>query len=44
MTQPPSPMASPMPWDLVSTAYTAELVPMFEAYARDALASAPVAA
>jgi ubiquinone/menaquinone biosynthesis C-methylase UbiE len=34
---PPPPLATPMPWDLVSAAYTAEIVPMFELYARDAL-------
>jgi SAM-dependent methyltransferase len=42
MPQPPtapvkSPLASPEPWDLVSDAYTRELVPEFEQYARDAI-------
>jgi SAM-dependent methyltransferase len=32
-----------MPWDLVSAAYAAEVTPMFEDYARDALALAPIA-
>jgi SAM-dependent methyltransferase len=38
-----SPMATPLPWDLVSAAYNAEVVPRFEHYARDAmkLAAAP---
>ncbi len=30
-------MATPLPWDLVSSAYAEELVPVFEDYARDAL-------
>lgn len=33
----PSPMSTPMPWDLVSSAYSDEIVPMFERYASDAL-------
>jgi len=41
MTQ-PSPLATPMPWNLVAPAYTDELVPMFETWARDALAFAEV--
>ncbi len=38
-----SPLATPLPWDLVSSAYNEEVVPQFEHYARDALrlASAP---
>ncbi|MBA3541920.1 MAG: class I SAM-dependent methyltransferase [Deltaproteobacteria bacterium] len=32
-----SPLASPLPWDLVSTAYEAEVTPVFEGYARHAL-------
>ncbi|HEY5920697.1 MAG TPA: class I SAM-dependent methyltransferase [Kofleriaceae bacterium] len=32
-----SPLAVPMPWDLVSSAYAEEVVPMFEAFAREAL-------
>lgn len=40
---PQSPLATPLPWDLVSTAYEELVVPKFEAYARDALrlAAAP---
>jgi SAM-dependent methyltransferase len=39
----PSPLAAPLPWNLVATAYADEIVPKFEAYARDALrlAAAP---
>jgi SAM-dependent methyltransferase len=37
-------MATPMPWNLVAPAYTDEIVPLFEAYARDALALAAVPA
>ncbi|HSD88950.1 MAG TPA: methyltransferase domain-containing protein [Kofleriaceae bacterium] len=33
----PSPLAVPMPWNLVASAYTAELVPSFEEFAGDAL-------
>src|SRR5512146_2611813 len=43
MTQ-PSPLATPMPWNLVAPSYTDELVPMFETWARDALAVAEVTA
>ncbi|CAN5789880.1 methyltransferase domain-containing protein [soil metagenome] len=32
-----NPMATPLPWDLVSSAYAEEIVPVFEDYARDAL-------
>lgn len=32
-----NPLATALPWDLVSSAYAAEIVPVFEAYARDAL-------
>lgn len=42
MSAPPSPLASPMPWDMVSAAYAAEIVPMFERFARDALKFANV--
>lgn len=42
-TPPPSPLASPAPWDLVADAYTAEIVPFFEAFAREALRLAGVA-
>ena len=43
MTDPPkqSPLASPEPWSLVADDYTLELLPMFELFARDALALAP---
>jgi SAM-dependent methyltransferase len=36
MTQQP-PLSTPMPWDMVADAYTDEIVPVFELYARDAL-------
>ena len=32
-----SPLAVPMPWDLVSAAYAEEVMPIFERFARDAL-------
>jgi ubiquinone/menaquinone biosynthesis C-methylase UbiE len=32
-----SPLATPLPWDLVSSSYDAEVVPVFETYARRAL-------
>jgi SAM-dependent methyltransferase len=32
-----SPLAVPMPWDLVSSAYAEEVVPMFEAFSGEAL-------
>jgi ubiquinone/menaquinone biosynthesis C-methylase UbiE len=35
--QPPSPLATPLAWNLVAPAYAAEVVPMFETYARAAL-------
>jgi SAM-dependent methyltransferase len=35
--QPPSPLASPGPWDLVAAAYTEEVVPQFELFAREAI-------
>ena len=34
---PPSPLATAEPWDTVSAAYTEELLPLFELFARDAL-------
>jgi SAM-dependent methyltransferase len=34
---PPSPLAMPMPWDLVAPGYVREVVPMFETFAREAL-------
>ncbi len=36
-TPPPSPLATPQPWNLVSGDYTAELLPFFEHYSREAL-------
>src|SRR5436190_855542 len=33
----PSPLANPASWDLVSSAYAEEIVPVFEQYVRDAL-------
>jgi hypothetical protein len=33
----PSPLATPMPWDLVAAAYEAEVLPQFESFAREAL-------
>ncbi len=38
-----NPMATPLPWDLVSSAYAEEIVPAFEDYARDALRLAQAA-
>jgi SAM-dependent methyltransferase len=40
---PPSPLSVPEPWDLVADAYTEEVAPMFEAFARRALELAAVA-
>ena len=39
MTNPPpsSPLATPLPWDLVAPAYAEEIVPVFEQFARDAI-------
>jgi SAM-dependent methyltransferase len=36
-TPAPSPLGTPEPWDLVSDSYLAEVVPMFEPFARDAM-------
>ncbi len=33
----PSPLATPMPWDLIAGAYEAEVLPQFEPFAREAL-------
>ena len=33
----PSPLATPMPWNLVAAAYEAEVVPQFEHFAKEAL-------
>src|SRR5687768_15750521 len=41
---PPSPLATPEPWDLVSGAYAEEIVPQFELFAADALRLADVKA
>ena len=38
-----SPLAAPGPWDLVAPAYSAELVPQFESYSREALQLAALA-
>jgi len=38
-----SPLAAPGPWDLVAPAYSAELVPQFERYSREALRLADLA-
>ena len=38
-----SPLAAPGPWDLVASAYTAELIPHFERYSREALRLAELA-
>ncbi len=37
MSSPPSPLATPLPWDLVASDYAAELLPHFERYASQAL-------
>ena len=39
----PSPLATAEPWNLVADAYTAESLPYFLAYSRDALVSVPLA-
>lgn len=33
----PSPLATPMPWDMIASAYEAEVLPQFEPFAREAL-------
>jgi len=38
---PPSPLATPQPWDLVADGYVAENLPAFEAFAREALRLSP---
>jgi SAM-dependent methyltransferase len=43
MTAPPSPLATPLPWNLVSSAYDADIRPQFELFAADALRLANVA-
>lgn len=42
MSSPASPLASPLPWDLVADDYASEVVPYFEHYAREALRLAAV--
>ena len=39
-----APLATPLPWDLVSGGYESDIVPMFESYARDALRLSSVTA
>jgi ubiquinone/menaquinone biosynthesis C-methylase UbiE len=41
---PGSPLGTPQPWDLVASAYTEDVAPIFELFARDALRFADVAA
>jgi SAM-dependent methyltransferase len=43
-TAPPSPLATPEPWDLVSDAYAAEVLPEFSHFAAHALDAAKVGA
>lgn len=43
-TAPPNPLASPEPWDLVSSAYNDEVRPMFERFSENALELAGVGA
>jgi SAM-dependent methyltransferase len=40
---PGSPLGTPQPWDLVASAYTEDVAPIFELFARDALRLADVA-
>jgi SAM-dependent methyltransferase len=42
MSETASPLASPRPWDLVASDYAAEVVPIFEAFAANALELADV--
>lgn len=42
MTQPPSPLAIPVAWNMVADDYAADIVPYFEKYAADALRLAGV--
>ncbi|WP_437839359.1 class I SAM-dependent methyltransferase [Sorangium sp. So ce1153] len=42
MTQPPSPLATPVAWDMVADDYAVDIVPHFEKYAADALRLADV--
>src|SRR5262245_40412679 len=36
-TPPPNPLATPEPWDLVTSGYVADSLPYFEAFSREAL-------
>ncbi|MDQ3262844.1 MAG: hypothetical protein M3Y59_04170 [Myxococcota bacterium] len=40
MSSPPGPLSTPLPWNLVTSAYVEDLVPHFSLFARDALAMA----
>ncbi|WP_438029245.1 class I SAM-dependent methyltransferase [Sorangium sp. So ce233] len=42
MTQPPSPLATPIAWNMVAADYAVDIVPHFEKYAADALRLADV--
>ncbi len=42
MSTPPSPLSTPLPWNLVTSAYVEDVVPHFSLFARDALAMAGV--
>ncbi len=42
MSAPPSPLATPMPWDLVSGAYVEEVAPLLARFAADALELVPL--
>ncbi|MBX7081385.1 MAG: methyltransferase domain-containing protein [Nannocystaceae bacterium] len=37
MTDAPSPLATPLPWNLVAEGYAQDVMPLFEVFARDAL-------
>lgn len=41
MTAPPNPLATPMPWDLVSGAYVEDVAPLLAHFATDALEMVP---
>jgi SAM-dependent methyltransferase len=43
MSAPPSPLATPAPWDLVAGAYVEEVAPLLARFATDALAMVPLA-
>jgi SAM-dependent methyltransferase len=42
MSAPPGPLATPMPWDLVSGAYVEEVAPLLARFAADALEMVPL--